>query len=495
MLKRLGPRLRFVLGMATLVALLGMTAGLWWFFPPLPRVSWQFVLPIDSVHLSGNGKVVAIISGKRELTLWDAESGSFLARQTTLHDLSLPIISTAGDVVVLQEWEGQSQGSMYLIVPYPPQLWKPASGRKSLQLPGGSPTCYSAKEGLFVLLHADPNDKLCDIQTGKARLLPDAMKDFSWAQVLNDGRILGRVIDEKGLVTAWDLTAGKNLLPLPGAERDFVFSPDGRRVAAKAGPAVKIWDVLNGSEHATISRGIERTAPSRFSPDGTRLVTFNSDSAFVVERLWNIEAKPPREEGPPQPDARHPCYHFSPDGKWIMATAYPGITYRPTSTEYKIYPVSDFSRPVLSWEEKASSLPAPQFAPDSRSVFIAELEEHSSSGFLEWLLGPRATSRVLLKALDLPSGRELAVFDRGPPVGGFGHQFAFMPDGKGLLAWQERVVEIWDIPPRRPWWIEYGLPAVFGLLLLLGVRLVWRSFRNRAEVPLVSGQQMLGVAG
>ena len=44
------------------------------------------------------------------------------------------------------------------------------------------------------------------------------------------------------------------------------------------------------------------------------------------------------------------------------------------------------------------------------------------------------------------------------------------------------TIEIWNIPPRRPWWIEYGLPILFALLLLLACRLVCRFRRPDTEI-------------
>ena len=32
------------------------------------------------------------------------------------------------------------------------------------------------------------------------------------------------------------------------------------------------------------------------------------------------------------------------------------------------------------------------------------------------------------------------------------------------------TIQVWDLPPRRPWWINYGLPVLFVLLVLLGAR-------------------------
>jgi hypothetical protein len=67
----------------------------------------------------------------------------------------------------------------------------------------------------------------------------------------------------------------------------------------------------------------------------------------------------------------------------------------------------------------------------------------------------------------VPDGQRIAYFDRCPTSS------FFFPDSKSLAILHGETFEIWDMPPRRPWWIECGLPVLFALLLLLGCT-AWR---------------------
>jgi hypothetical protein len=62
---------------------------------------------------------------------------------------------------------------------------------------------------------------------------------------------------------------------------------------------------------------------------------------------------------------------------------------------------------------------------------------------------------------------------------------AYFPDGKQLaVAHKDGTIEIWDIPPRRPLWIEYGLPVFFVLLLLLAC---WHCVQFRKKMAQAAG--------
>ena len=438
-----------------------------------------------------------MVSGKSELSLWDAESGRLeglqtpsralpdaesvrlLGKPTGSRGLSLDVLSAAGDTVVFHEYDVVHLGSNLGEIPQPAKLWRPSSDKEPIPLPGGFPRAYSAKEDLINL-----DEKLWELQKGRKRPVPEGMKNLFWTQAVQDGRILGIVRNEKEPVTVWDLTSQKKLLTLPGAERHFLFSADGRRVAAKAGNDINVWDLVSGTQHAVIKRGEEALTPSRFSPDASWLITHQRvdpthDSGAIYDRLWNIEAKPPREEAPPRPDLMLPSYGFSGDGEWLLEAAHPGSL--PRHTEYKIYSVSNLKRPVLSLVHNDSSLAHPEFAADSRSVAGTMLEEYSSLVLLDWILRPRSKQRVVIKVWELPTARQLAAIDQGPPLPfPAGHHFVFMPHGKGLVTWKENIVEIWDIPPRRPVLVDYGLPVLFALLLLFGIGTMWSFGRRRS---------------
>jgi hypothetical protein len=232
--------------------------------------------------------------------------------------------------------------------------------------------------------------------------------------------------------------------------------------------------LLPGRELCLIKQGKEVLAPHQFSPDGVWLVTAKLPGTPDEVRLWNIEANPPREETPPAPELQYRYFDFSRDGKWILETRQARTGSR--LTERLIYSVSDMTRPAPSFLLKDWVPINLVFAADSRSIVSMELEEYSPSAILEWIMGQRERSRWMVKGWDLATGQELWSLDKGVPTPG-GQTVDFLPDAQRLIISNEHMIEIWDIPPRRPWWVEYGLPVVCAVLVLLGVRLISRAFR------------------
>src|SRR5262249_43235914 len=65
--------------------------------------------------------------------------------------------------------------------------------------------------------------------------------------------------------------------------------------------------------------------------------------------------------------------------------------------------------------------------------------------------------------------------------------FLYLPDGKAMLTWSnDGNIRIWDLPLRRPWYVDYGLPVLFALLVILGVRMMWRAL-CKPPASIVSG--------
>src|SRR5262249_52293765 len=85
---------------------------------------------------------------------------------------------------------------------------------------------------------------------------------------------------------------------------------------------------------------------------------------------------------------------------------------------------------------------------------------------------PAQAPTQALQLWELATGKELADYAGCT-------SYEFFPDGR-LATWRDNTLEIWDVPPKRAWWIEYGLPVIFALLLFFGARLVWLAFRARS---------------
>src|SRR5262249_47440835 len=153
----------------------------------------------------------------------------------------------------------------------------------------------------------------------------------------------------------------------------------------------KVWN-LEGTELATIEGGGKPIRPYRFSPNGNLLVTYHRDHldhhlAHGICRLWNIDAKPVREEGRRRPDVLQRYCYFSSDSKWLLERVLCPTGSTTAVDEYKVYFLPDFDRPVMGWEHEDNHylITTPEFAPDSRHLVGLESKEHQSPAFLDWL--------------------------------------------------------------------------------------------------------------
>jgi WD40 repeat protein len=162
-------------------------------------------------------------------------------------------------------------------------------------------------------------------------------------------------------------------------------------------------------------------------------------------------------------------YVFSPDGGWLAVD----LLGLPGATDWAILQTASFAHHLALGPLEQE----PVFAPDSRTIVADTLPEARPPGWLDrwlgWLgISPNQTSgEKQLNIWDVPEARLLGTIPDAA-------RFAYFPDGKTLAVCStDGTSQLWDIPPRRPWWIEYGLPVVFACVLLAGCGVAWRFYR------------------
>src|SRR5262249_34741805 len=157
-----------------------------------------------------------------------------------------------------------------------------------------------------------------------------------------------------------------------------------------------------------------------------------------LEQLWDIAAAPPRLLS----SEDQMRLEFSPDGKWLRG-------WRSTVGPYEtsmVFDAATFTRQRVPAETIELT-----FAPDNRT--IAARAQVTSSSLQQWLErflpGPsRPPSYEAVQVWTFPDWKEIAAFPRG-------RCFAFFPDGRSLaVGHEDGRIEIWDLPPKRAWWIE-----------------------------------------
>jgi WD40 repeat protein len=168
--------------------------------------------------------------------------------------------------------------------------------------------------GRFALVQSGGSLRRWDLKTGKGehletprecwRMLGQGLAlsaDGRWAACRHDDpRQEPTFRDDKGPLDTtkddtwflvWELTRPKEARFIRGGDKAFrleqlFLSPDGKRVAAAFGPAVRVWDVASGERLSAPRMEGDDVSRVCFSPDGKRVCAGAYDGAL---RVWDAE--------------------------------------------------------------------------------------------------------------------------------------------------------------------------------------------------------------
>jgi WD40 repeat protein len=496
----LSPTTRFLLGLAGILALLLLVASLWWLLPAWPRAVFPAMHgTCYEVQISANGQTL-IASYENNLAVWD------LVRQEEVAVAPYPVL---GELFQLGEYEivlapdGQSLaivGCQQIGPPPYVRLWHFTTQPQPITLPDSYGLVEFTADSKHVIVDHGDSKKLWNTATATAQEGDWPLKYLGYP--LPDGRTVVIESDtEKGWLVDRHRTEVRIISPdLKTVSEPIVLniagsakpSPDGRLLAVQPGKSngnglsiegdvVTFFDVRTGRELASLPT--EQNSELHFSPDGSLMVT----SGFQGQTIWDVTSMPPRRVGslkgcPPT---------FSADGRWISVEH---ITITPkkgslpdVENECEIFHAATLEK------EGPTLHSAPILAPNGQS-FAHNARIHPSSInqlLADWFPGSfRARASGGLQVRQLPGGREIASFTNVTGLGNFARRFnlarpccAYFPDGLALaVGHEDGTIEVWDLPPRRPWWIEYGLPALFLLVLLFGG---WHCVRFQRKMSAV----------
>ena len=180
----------------------------------------------------------------------------------------------------------------------------------------------------------------------------------------------GRLLASAGVgadVILWDVAKGKELRRLETGAKEIhalAFAPDGSAVVA-AGPQsdfVQLWDPATGKPLRRLERrhgGVEALA---FAPGGKTLATTGSGAV----RFWDLATLDEIGRQPVRSDGSATgvfCLTFSFDGKYVA-----------TGSQDNAVQIFDLAteQEVMSWKGLHGWIYSVAFAPDGRSVAIAD---------------------------------------------------------------------------------------------------------------------------
>jgi WD40 repeat protein len=470
MLKRLEPLPRFVLGMTSLIVLLAIPVGFWWWLPARPFAT----LPPPGDHckqlrISSDGRVLLAIH-EQHLAIWDVERQREIARcpfRWVSNDETQEIVWLSPDGRTVAFVDGDH-------APAQVRLWNCELKEKPILLPDSWGIQDEVLDSSTLVTHGKGRIRLWNTAGREIPLPAGREETIISVQHLRDRNLLigiDREIEHGWLVdpvkvTVWiDLAGQAKSLVLPGGQLPVVVSPDGKLIAAALGDHTGLYDAATGRLIAELPRPVaeHEDIPRDFSPDSRMLVT----SADQV-RIWDVRAMPPRMLA--RVEVLQPTFipMFAADSAW--AGMWDRVAYTSKwsgAWGWRLYDTRTWQTVGRIQHEL---IHRPTFAPQGPTITGVANGEDEPSMIDRWLRPTRgAIPYRAVKVWELPTGQELTMFPGGIA-------YAYFPDGQRIaIGTEDGSIQFWDLPPSRPWYIDYGLPVLVALLILLAVRMGWRG--------------------
>jgi sugar lactone lactonase YvrE len=484
------PRLLAVLALRLFAAGVWVAAVL---LPARPRATIRPPEPVRFAELSPDGKTVATAPvGKvcGSIRLWDAVSGQERAVLRT-RPLIAESCSFSPDnrFLVVQDAKGNVN------------LWDVTTGREYASLPavreagGVSPFFHFSPDGRL-LVYADPPKRVArlwdaDAKTERALLGPNVVCVFGFSP---DGRLLAtrerNAETSVSTMTVWNTTTGRPFrkFEVVTEHEDFTvaFAPDGKTLAAAfwqvrshrpvtVSAEVMLWDLDAETLRAQLDC---LEVGSTFNLYRERLLTFSPNGrvlAFGAVAFWDVQVTPPRRLDVPPSTA---CM-FSPDGKLLAVIEAPHTAGEPIVRLVGLDTAqvrTTVRGPTLETVLPHGRLLPVAFAPRDNLLLIGGCQQEQKGRFRTWLAG----------LFGLPGDRHVSIIQAYDTTTGHPRSRVRSPctwssaqlsnNGRTLLTCcADGTLQLWDLPPRRPWGRIVGYAAIAPAFLLGASWLITRQ--------------------
>jgi WD40 repeat protein len=240
---------------------------------------------VSCVAVSRDGKLVASGGADNTARLWDTTTGKAGHVLKHVTDVRCLTISANGKRL--------AAGSGDTVV-----VWDVGSGEKVATFQGGgagvvSQVAFSA-DGKTLGAAGRGLGKVWDVDTGRGQLT--SASGFGRFAMTPDGKTLATT-QADGAVQIWDVAAAEVRATLRGHKGSvsaLAFSPDGKTLATGGfagglkgdGPdkSIKLWDVAQGKERATLNGHRKGIYLLLFAPDGKALLATDYNGSM---KLWD----------------------------------------------------------------------------------------------------------------------------------------------------------------------------------------------------------------
>jgi WD40 repeat protein/serine/threonine protein kinase len=306
---------------------------------------------IVQASFSNDGRLIATAGSEGVARIWEAGTGRIVARLQHQGGVTSLSFSPDGKWLVTGSKDGFAR------------VWDLASEKPARLLPQGAEVYAAAfsPDGERIAASGSGGAlRVWDLAPSQARTRPFSGYDIVWAEFSRDGSNVVTAGRSSTGVRVWDAATGAKLspwMPHPHGARFARFSPDGTRLLTFAGTAAYIWNATNGQQLVPPMEHSKRIADAAWGPDGRCALTAGDDG---VACLWNADT------GKELFILRHSdsvqAVAFSEDGK-LMATGSMDETAR-------IWNVST-GQPVSATFPEPGGVRQLRFSPDGKRLATA----------------------------------------------------------------------------------------------------------------------------